>query len=128
MSTIAERIKGDAAISFKENFDLDVFLKYVEDELRSYRHVDIGIIRAYGFGSCSNYMKSKAQYRGGEYATNMPYPTFAKNHECYVWKTDCQIPHQFVDNVIGELHKQGLRTSQKGACGYDTYDVISVTL
>lgn len=128
MSTIAERIKGDATISFKENFDLDVFLRYVEDELSKYRHVDIGIIRSYDFSSCSKKMKSMWQYGKDVYVTDMLYPTFANGYQCYVWNTDCQIPHQFVDNVIDELHKQGLRTTQKGACGYDIYDVISVTL
>ena len=128
MSTIAERIKADTAISFKENFDLDVFLRYVEDNLSRCRRVNIGIILDYSFGTWSNYMKRRAQYSEGEYVTDMPYPTFAKDFKCYIWNTNCQIPHQFVDNVIGELHKQGLRTTQKGACGYDIYDVISVTL
>lgn len=126
MSTIRERIKQNTKDLFQQEFDLEVFLKYVEDSLTRFRCVDIGIVKAYDFNNTSNYLKEKRQYKG--YSTNKAYPTFAERYECYIWRTDCQIPHQFVDNVITELHKQGLRTSQKGACGYDTYDIIAVTM
>ena len=124
MSTIRERLTANATTLFNTTFDKDVFLGFVEENLGKYQHIDIGIVSSPRFDNLSEYLKGKEKV----IRTTMKFPTFAENYECYIWRTDVQIPQQFVDNVVSLLRAQGLRTSLKGACGYDTYDVISVTL
>lgn len=124
MSTIRERLVANATTLFNTTFDKDVFLDFVEDRLGKYQHIDIGIVSSPRFDHLSAYLKGKERV----VRTEMKFPTFAENYECYIWQTQVQIPQQFVDNVVGLLREQGLRTSLKGACGYDTYNVISVTL
>jgi translation elongation factor EF-4 len=124
MSTIRDRLTANATTLFNTTFDKDVFLDFVEDRLGKYQHLDIGIVSSPRFDYLSAYLKGKERV----VRTAMKFPTFAENYECYVWHTQVQIPQQFVDNVVDLLRAQGLRTTLKGACGYDTYDVISVTL
>ena len=124
MSTIRERLTANATTLFDTTFDKDVFLQFVEERLGTYQHIDIGIVSSPRFDELSAYLKRKEKV----VRTTMKFPTFAKDYECYVWRTQVQIPQRFVDNVVSLLRAQGLRTSLKGACGYDTYDVISVTL
>lgn len=119
--TIAERIKNDFESEFKNEFDFKNFDAFVENELRKFGSVDIGIRFDWEFES---YLHKKTQVL----KSNSKWLAFAKNYDCYVWTTSCQIPQKFANLVISHLQKQGLRTCQKGACGYDTYDVISVTL
>lgn len=124
MSTIRERLTANARTLFNTSFDKDVFLEFVEERLEKYHHIDIGIVSSPRFDNLSAYLKGKEKV----VRTAMKFPTFAENYECYIWETQVQIPQQFVDIVVDLLRAQGLRTSLKGACGYDTYDVISVTL
>lgn len=124
MSTIRERLTTNATTLFNTTFDKDVFLEFVEERLGKYQHIDIGIVGSPRFDELSAYLKGKERV----VRTTMKFPTFAEDYECYIWTTQVQIPQQFVDNVVSLLRAQGLRTSLRGACGYDTYDVISVTL
>lgn len=124
MSTIRERLSANATTLFNATFDKDVFLEFVEERLSKYQHIDVGIVSSPRFDNLSTYLKGKEKV----VRTTMKYPTFAEDYECYVWKTQVQIPQQFVDNVVKLLKEQGLKTRLKGACGYDTYDIISVTL
>ena len=124
MSTIRERLTANATTLFDTTFDKDVFLQFVEERLGTHQHMDIGIVFSPRFDNLSAYLKGKERV----VRTTMKFPTFAEDYECYIWTTQVQIPQQFVDNVVALLRAQGLRTSLKGACGYDTYDVISVTL
>jgi translation elongation factor EF-4 len=124
MSTIRERLTTNATTLFNTTFDKDVFLGFVEERLEKWGHMDIGIVGSPRFDNLSAYLKGKEKV----VRTTMKFPTFAEDYECYVWTTQVQIPQQFVDNVLDLLRAQGLRTTLRGACGYDTYDVISVTL
>lgn len=124
MSTIRERLTTNATTLFNTTFDKDVFLEFVEERLGKYQHIDIGIVGSPRFDNLSAYLKGKEKV----VRTTMKFPTFAEDYECYIWRTQVQIPQQFVDNVVSLLRAQGLRTSLRGACGYDTYNVISVTL
>ena len=124
MSTIRERLTANATTLFNTTFDKDVFLEFVEERLGKFHHIDIGIVSSPRFDELSAYLKRKEKV----VRTAMKFPTFAEDYECYIWQTQVQIPQQFVDNVVNLLREQGLRTQLKGACGYDTYDVISVTL
>ena len=123
MNTIGERLRNNATTLFNTTFDKDVFLAFIEERLGKYQHIDIGIVFSPRFDELSTYLKSKEKV----VRTTMKFPTFAENYECYIWQTQVQIPQQFVDDVVSLLRAQGLRTSLKGACGYDTYDVFSVT-
>ena len=124
MSTIRERLTANATTLFEQTFDKDVFLKFVEERLEKWGRMDIGIVQSPQFDNLSAYLKEKERV----VRTTMKFPTFAEDYECYIWQTQVQIPQQFVDNVRNLLREQGLRTTLKGACGYNTYDVISVTL
>ena len=124
MTTIRDRLSANATSLFNTTFDKDVFLEFVEERLSNYGYINIGIVSSPRFDNLSEYLKGKEKV----VRTTMKFPTFAENYECYIWTTQVQIPQQFVDNVLNLLREQGLRTSLKGACGYDTYDVISVTL
>ena len=119
--TIAERIRNDFKNEFENEFDFETFDAFVEDRLRRFGSVDIGIRSDSEFKS---YLHTKEQVL----KSNSKWLAFAKDYDCYVWTTNCQIPQKFVDLVISHLQKQGLYTSKNGACGYDTYNVISVTL
>ena len=124
MSTIRERLSAKTTTLFNTSFDKDVFLEFVEEILGKYQHIDVGIVSSPRFDNLSAYLKGKEKV----VRTTMKFPTFAEDYECYVWKTQVQIPQQFVDNVVNLLKEQGLKTRLRGACGYDTYDIISVTL
>lgn len=119
--TIAEKINTERRDEFKE-FDLDAFDSFVEDRIRQFSHVTIGIEFDSRFESGS--VKQGRQLR----ETQSKWLAFSGGYKCYVWNTDCQIPQKFVNQIVAHLNEQGLRTSLCGACGYSTYDVIKVTL
>ena len=119
--TIAEKINQERRDEFKE-FDLKTFDEYVEDQIRERSHVTIGIEYDSRFESGS--VKRGRQLR----ETKSKWLAFSVGYNCYIWNTDCQIPQKFVNQVCAHLNAQGLKTSLSGACGYDTYDVIKVTI
>lgn len=121
--TIAERINAQRASEFEKEFDLKTFDEFIEEQISKFHSVEIGLCGE----SCFNgYLQEKRQFK--DWSSDSKWLTFAKDYECYIWRTNCQIPQKFANLVISHLQKQGLHTHQKGACGYDTYDVISVTL
>lgn len=119
--TIAEKINAERRDEFKE-FDLEAFDSFVEDRLREFSHVTIGIEYDRCFESGS--VKQGRQLR----ETQSKWLAFSSGYKCYIWNTDCQIPQKFVNQIVAHLNEQGLRTSLCGACGYSTYDVIKVTM
>ena len=120
--TIAEKINAERRDEFKE-FDLKTFDEYVEDRISERSHVIIGI-------ECDRCFESGSiKQRGRQIReTSSKWLAFSGGYECYIWRTDCQIPQKFVNQVCAHLNAQGLKTSLCGACGYDTYDVIKVTM
>lgn len=116
-------IKEKIEQQFIADLDLDILLKFVEDELTKWGEVNIGLVN----DRENNSLKSKPFQTGG-YSTSKKWPTFARANDHYYWKADCQIPHQLVPYVKKKLAEQGLNTKCKGMCGYSTYDVIVVTL
>lgn len=119
--TIAEKINSERRDEFKE-FDLETFDSFVEDRIRQFGHVTIGI--EYDSRFERGVMKGGKQVRH----TESKWLAFSAGYSCYIWNTDCQIPQKFVRQITAHLNEQGLKTSLCGACGYDTYDVIKVTL
>ena len=121
--TIRERISAQREQEFLEEFDLKTFDHYVEEMITKYHHVTIGLENDNCF---DGYLKNKKQK--DNWSSGSKWLTFAYDHNCYVWSTSCQIPRKFVENVKKHLREQGLRTTLKGACGYETYDVMEITL
>ena len=119
--TIEEKINTERRYEFKE-FDLETFDSFVEDRIRQFCHVTIGIEYDRCFESGS--VKRGRQLR----ETKSKWLAFSGGYECYIWYTECQIPQKFVNQIVDHLNEQGLRTNLCGACGYSTYDVIKVTL
>ena len=119
--TIAEKINAERRDEFKE-FDLEAFDSFVEDRLREFSHVTIGIEYDRFFESGS--VKQGRQLR----ETKSKWLAFSSGYTCYIWNTNCQIPQKFVNQIVAHLNEQGLRTNLCGACGYSTYDVIKVTI
>ena len=105
------------------DFDLDIFLKFVEDQLRKHSHAEIGL----EFDKWNKSLKS-APFQTEGYFTSKKWPTFERARKNYYWNSDCQIPHQLVPYVKKQLAEQGLKTTCRGACGYDTYDILVVTM
>lgn len=116
-------IKEKIEQRFIADFDLDILLKFVEDKLTKQGEVNIGLVND-GTNSSLKLKSLKTE----EYSTSKKWPTFARNNNHFYWTADCQIPHQLVPFVKKKLAEQGLNTRCKGMCGYDTYDVLVVTL
>ena len=119
MSTIKERIIGQ----FVAELDLHILMRFVEDRITKYGEVNIGL----EFDRRNEALKSKPFQTEG-YLSKKKWPTFAKNNDQFYWTSDCQIPHQLVPYVKERLKEQGLKTNCRGCCGYDTYDVLVVTM
>lgn len=118
--SIKERIEQE----FIENFNLNILLKFVEDRLYKYGDIEIGLVN----DGCNKSLKESRFQTEGYVNCNKKWPTFQRGYETGYWTSDCQIPHQLVPYVKKQLAEQGLNTNCKGVCGYDTYDVLVVTL
>lgn len=116
-------IKEKIEQQFVADFDLDILFKFVEDNLTKCGAVNIGLVNDWKNDS----LKSKPFQTEG-YSSSKKWPTFARDNNHYHWTADCQIPHQLVPYVKKQLTEQGLNTKCKGACGYDTYDILVVTM
>lgn len=122
MNTIAERIRGNRISDFDE-FDKVAFLNFVEEQVSRFGYVEIGI--DYDRLFTDGYIKSRGKQ---VMKTDSKWLSFTEDYKCYIWRTNCQIPQKFVWDVDQLLISEGLHTSKKGACGYDTYDVIVAKL
>lgn len=122
--TIAEKIKNKRIIEFKNEFDLETFDKFIEEEITKKHYVEIGIRDERPFDS--SYFKNQPQYNG--WKSESKWLTFAEGYEAYIWTTNCQIPQKFAQLVASHLRSQGLKVCFGGACGYATYDIIEVTI
>lgn len=121
--TIAEKINTQRIIEFENEFDLETFDKFIEEEISQKHYVNIGLREESAFDI---YLKNKTQYKG--WKSESKWLTFAKELKCYIWSTNCQIPQKFANLVEKHLRGQGLKVSYKGACGYATYDIMEVTI
>lgn len=124
MATLAEQIKQERQSRFKEEFDLETLDKYVVEQIKRCGNVHIGLLYDSAFES--GYIKQKSQKN--DWSSDSKWLAFADWYECYVWRTNCQIPHQFEDLVEAHLRSQGFNVTYRGACGYDKWDIMVVTL
>ena len=129
--TIAEKIRMKRECDFDTEFDIAQFGEYLEKYFSKYHSLTIGICSDSSFNSYLHQKRQSFTRKHLEFLTPKRFCkwiAYAESYECYVWSTNIQIPQKFVNNIINYLKEQGFRCSQKGACGYSTYDVIEVTL
>ena len=115
----AKDIKNGRKDEWKRTFDFTSFDKYIEDEFKkpSTTSVEIGCKRDWIVESWAN--------KNGRDCKTL---AFEKGRECYIWKTDIQVAYSIEDFVAAYLRECGFKVTCKGACGYEEYDVIVVTL
>ena len=123
MSTIAEKIRNQRLVEFESEFDLNALMCFVEKQLSRFGYVEIGICHERLFED--DYLK---RCYNQVMMSDCKWLSFADGYECYVWRTQCQIPQKFVQIVKSKLSEQGLSVFCKGAGGYDEYDVIVAKL
>lgn len=87
--TIAKRINAQRANEFEKEFDLETFDRFIEEQIGKYHSVDIGLCRECEF---NGYLQGKKQYK--DWSSDSKWLTFADGYECYVWRTNCQIPQK----------------------------------
>lgn len=122
MATLADKIRKERAEAFIKVFDTDALDAFVVDEIKLRGYAHIGLCHDSVFES--GYLKQKRQKR----ETDCKWLAFADWYECYIWRTDCQIPYKFESAVAKHLMEEGFHITYRGACGYDKWDIMVVTL
>ena len=122
MATLAEQIRNERTEEFIKEFDMDALDAFVVDEIKLRGYAHIGLCYEHVFES--GYLKKKKQVRN----TECKWLAFADWYECYIWRTSCQIPHKFSDAVEIHLRNEGFNITYRGACGYDKWNIMVVTL
>lgn len=102
---------------FKATFNFPVFDEYIEnyfvrDEMNN---LYIGL-------ESRDYLKLHPEYLACDDLSLNP------NGRHYIWGSSIQISHEVTPFVEKYLHEHGFKTVKKGACGYDYYDVMVVSL
>ena len=120
--TIAEKIRNEKNEALKD-FDFETLGRFIEDKLKTSSFIYIGICCDWQFerGSLKRGFLSK------EYITDCPWLVFS-GYTCGYWNTSCQIPERYYKEIIAWCKGQGLKASWKGLAGFDTPDVIMVSL
>lgn len=54
--------------------------------------------------------------------------SFRKGQSNYIWSSNIQVAESVDRFVVNYLTKNGFNVSQKGACGYDHYDIIVASI
>jgi hypothetical protein len=114
-----EGLKNERKELFKKTFDFESFDSYITNHFKDGKktHLGIGI-------SCDWQTEDWAKKNGRECLTL----AFDKGHSNYIWATNIQVA-QSIDNFVVEyLKENGFNVTQKGACGYNHYDVIVISL
>jgi len=107
---------------FIKEFDTETLDAFVVDEIKKRGYAHIGLVPDSLFES--DYVRNKKQVR----ESNCKWLTFAEWYKCYIWETNCQIPRKFANAVENHLLHEGLGISYRGACGYDDWNIMVVTL
>lgn len=115
----AEEIRNRKEKEFKETFDFNSFDKYIEDYFAKDGKNNLYI------GLCS---KNQLVNWYPQYLSNCEDLGFNPDGSHYIWKSKIQISHEVTPFVEKYLHEHGFKTTKKGACGYDYFDVMVVKL
>lgn len=115
----ADTIRERNSDEFQNTFDFEAFDKFVEDYFvnKKRNHLYIGL-------DYDSSVRSLAIKQGRSCKTL----AFEKGHKHYIWKADIQIAYSIVPNIEKYLNEHGFKTNQKGACGYDNYDIMVVSI
>lgn len=114
----ANEIRKNNNDLFNETFDFKSFDRYVEEYFKSGKNfLYIGIV--------PNWVTRDWAKANEKHCETL---SFRKEWDCYIWKTNIQVAELVDSQVVGYLNKNGFNTNQKGACGYDHYDVIVVSV
>lgn len=122
MANLADQIRNERTEEFIKEFDTEVFDAFVVDEIKRRGYAHIGLVHDSLFNG--DYLRNKKQVRESNYKLL----TFAEWYKCYIWDTNCQIPQKFSDAVEIHLRNEGFNITYRGACGYDEWDIMVVTL
>lgn len=115
----ATEIRNQREKEFKETFDFEAFDKYLED---------------YFIRDGKNHLYIGLEYReyivrwNSQYLSKCNDLSFDPKGRHYLWSSKIQISHEVSPFVEKYLYKNGFHTTQKGACGYDKFDVMVVSL
>lgn len=115
----ADEIRNQQEQEFKNTFDFASFDKYIEDYFvrDKKNHLYIGL--------CSRYQLT---HWYAEFLSECNDLGFDPKGEHYIWHSKIQISHEVQPYVEKYLHENGFHTTYKGACGYDNYDVMVVSI
>ena len=104
---------------FNETFDFESFDAYINEFFKDSKHnfLQIGI-------DCDWQTEKWAKENGKKCETL----SFRKGQSNYIWHSNIQVAQSVDRFVIKYLEKNGFHTNQKGACGYDHYDIIVVSI
>ena len=115
----ANEIRNQQEQEFKKTFDFAAFDKYLEDYFvrDKKNHLYIGL-------ESRSYLTKWHP----EHLSKCNDLAFNPKGEHYIWKSKIQISQEVKPYVEKYLRENGFSTTCKGACGYDTYDVMVVSL
>ena len=104
---------------FSETFDFESFDAYINDYFKDSKnnYLYIGI-------DCDWQTKKWANENGRKCETL----SFRKGQTNYIWSSNIQVAKSVDSFVVNYLRKCGFDISQKGACGYDHYNIIVVSI
>jgi len=114
-----KELKSDRKETFKKTFDFESFDSYITNHFKDGKKTHLGI------GISGDWETEDWAKKNGRECLTL---AFDKGHSNYIWTTSIQIAESIDSLVIDYLTENGFNVSQKGACGYDHYDVIVISL
>ena len=115
----ANEIRNQQEKEFKDTFDFAAFDKYLKDYFVRDKKNNLYIGLESRFKLTNWY---------SEYLSKCNDLCFNPKGSHYIWCSKIQISHEVKPYVEKYLYENGFRTTCKGACGYDDYDVMVVSL
>ena len=108
----ANTFRDDIHEEFKTKFDFEVF--------------DAALNKYFADGYNNYYLGLCYPWEVEKYGDGML--SLVKGKECGYWKTSMQISHRFEKEVETYLRNAGFKTTKKGLCGFDNYDVMVISI
>jgi hypothetical protein len=112
-------LKNERKELFKKTFDFESFDSYITDFFKDGKKTHLGI------GISGDWQTEDWAKKNGRECLTL---AFDKGHSNYIWNTNIQVAQSIDSFVIEYLKESGFDVSQKGACGYEHYDVIVISL
>ena len=115
----ANNLRQSREKEFESTFDFESFDKYIEVYFSNKKNTHLGI------GIDRDWQTEKWAAEHGRKCKTL---SFKENQSNYIWSSNIQVAQSVDDLVIKYLKKNGFVVSQKGACGYNHCDIITVSL